>query len=153
MQVQVNSDNSIEFGSIAANGAEGRVRERLARFADRLTRVEVHLRDVDGTDLATGQGLEAMLEARPSGSQPLTVLHRAQSSREAPIITNDVLYWLSQRDPVDPTRSRVLPAVSPFGDRTSAQEGLDPTAHMGSECRPSEGRHITETTCCDVRAS
>lgn len=83
MQFLVNSDNSIALAATPpARDREPRTGE-LARFTDWLTRVEVHLHDVDGPDVVTGQGLEAMLEARPSGSQPLTVSHRAQCFREA----------------------------------------------------------------------
>ena len=78
MLVQINTDNRIE-GTNAYNAAvEERVRERLSRFAVRLTRVEVHLRDVDG-DRNGGQGIEAKLEARPAGGQPITVTDQAAS--------------------------------------------------------------------------
>nr|WP_317893978.1 HPF/RaiA family ribosome-associated protein [uncultured Sphingomonas sp.] len=78
MLVQINTDNRIE-GSDGSNVAiEERVRERLSRFADRLTRVEVHLRDVDG-DRNGGQGIEAKLEARPAGGQPIAVTDQASS--------------------------------------------------------------------------
>lgn len=78
MLVQINTDNRIE-GSDAANATiEERVRERLSRFAERLTRVEVHLRDVDG-DRNGNQGIEATLEARPAGGQPIVVNDQASS--------------------------------------------------------------------------
>jgi hypothetical protein len=78
MLVQINTDNRIE-GTDTANAAiEARIRERLSRFADRLTRIEVHLRDVDG-DRNGGQGIEAKLEARPAGGQPVVVNEQAAS--------------------------------------------------------------------------
>jgi len=70
MLVQINTDNRIE-GSEGMNAAmEEQVRERLSRFSDRLTRAELHLRDVDG-ERNGPQGIEAKLELRPAGGQPL----------------------------------------------------------------------------------
>lgn len=78
MLVQINTDNRVE-GTEASNSAiEERVRERLSRFADRLTRIELHLRDVDG-DRNGSQGIEAKLEARPAGGQPIVVNDQAAS--------------------------------------------------------------------------
>ena len=70
MLVQINTDNRIEGSDDAAAAIEERVRERLSRFGDRLTRVEVHLRDVDG-DRNGPKGIEAKIEVRPAGGQPL----------------------------------------------------------------------------------
>jgi hypothetical protein len=78
MLVQINTDNRLEGTTATAAAIEDRVRERLARFADRLTRVEVHIRDVDG-DRNGGQGIEATLEARPAGGQPIAVTDQAAS--------------------------------------------------------------------------
>lgn len=78
MLVQINTDNRVE-GTDDFNAAiEERVRERLSRFADRLTRAEVHIRDVDG-DRNGGKGIEASLEVRPAGGQPVVVNDQAAS--------------------------------------------------------------------------
>lgn len=82
MFVQINTDNRIEAKDVSGSVVEDRVRERLSRFADRLTRVEVHLRDVDG-DRNGGQGIEATLESRPAGGQPIVVTERAASIENA----------------------------------------------------------------------
>lgn len=78
MLVQINTDNRVEGTDAATRAVEERVRERLSRFAERLTRVEVHLRDVDG-DRNGGRGIEATLEARPAGGQPIVVTDKAAS--------------------------------------------------------------------------
>lgn len=76
MLVQINTDNRLE-GSAAENAAfEERVRTQLARFADRLTRVEVYIRDRDG-DRNGPQGIEASVEARPAGGAPYVTSERA----------------------------------------------------------------------------
>jgi predicted component of type VI protein secretion system len=82
MLVQINTDNRLEGTTATAAAIEDRVRERLARFADRLTRVEVHIRDVDG-DRNGGQGIEATLEARPAGGQPIAVTDQARCDNSA----------------------------------------------------------------------
>ncbi|OWK32442.1 HPF/RaiA family ribosome-associated protein [Sphingomonas mucosissima] len=76
MLVQINTDNRVEGNEVANAAIEERLRERLSRFADRLTRVEVHVRDVDG-DRNGGQGIAVSLEARPAGGQPIAVNDQA----------------------------------------------------------------------------
>ncbi|MET1753961.1 HPF/RaiA family ribosome-associated protein [Novosphingobium sp. RD2P27] len=94
MQIQVNSDNTSKIGATTVSDTEERIRERLSRFSERLTRVEVHLRDLDGSDTVTSEGLEATLEARPAGQQPLAVSHRAENVSEA---VNGALSKLTSR--------------------------------------------------------
>ncbi|BAK65098.1 hypothetical protein SLG_04230 [Sphingobium sp. SYK-6] len=83
MDVQINSDNVTDFRSDNVQTAEDQIRSRLDRFSRRLTRVELHLRDHDGPQTRTADGLEAMLEARPAGGQPLAVSHKAREPLEA----------------------------------------------------------------------
>ena len=72
MDIQFNTDNQIHGGADVSEAIEARLRERLARFSSRLTRIEVHGRDVDGTTNGES-GVELTLEARPAGQQPLSV--------------------------------------------------------------------------------
>ncbi|MFN6934615.1 MAG: HPF/RaiA family ribosome-associated protein [Tsuneonella sp.] len=82
MLVQINTDSRVD-GSDAASGAlEEQVRERLIRFSERLTRVEVHLRDRGG-DRNGPEGVEVSIEIRPSGGQPIVVSDRAPDSGSA----------------------------------------------------------------------
>lgn len=82
MLVQINTDNRIEGSDEANTAIEERVRERLARFADQLTRVEVHIRDVDG-DRNGPSGIEAKIEARPAGGAPLVTTDQAGDRQAA----------------------------------------------------------------------
>lgn len=78
MLVQINTDNRVE-GTQATNSViEERLRDRLSRFSDRVTRVEMHIRDVGG-DRNGGKGIEAKLEARPAGGQPIVVTDQGAS--------------------------------------------------------------------------
>jgi len=61
------------------------VEKRLARHAERLTRVEVHLKDLNGPK--GGIDKRCMMEARPRGLDPIAVEHEGddfyQCVREA----------------------------------------------------------------------
>lgn len=70
MLVQINTDNRIAGSAGFSQAMETRLRERLDRFSSRLTRVELHVRDVDGTTNGAN-GVEAKLEVRPAGGAPL----------------------------------------------------------------------------------
>jgi ribosome-associated translation inhibitor RaiA len=76
--VQINTDNQIKSDSDANERLEQRVRERLSRFEDRLTRVEVHISDVDGPR-GGADDKRASLEARPNGLAPIGVVADADS--------------------------------------------------------------------------
>lgn len=82
MDFQFNSDNKIEGTASMADQAETRIRGRLARFESRLTRIEVHVRDVDG--ITNGpDGIEALLEARLAGADAIAVSDRADKPEAA----------------------------------------------------------------------
>lgn len=78
MQVQVNHDNRVRLTGETAARLSGVVEDALAKFADRITRVEMHLGDMNG-----GKGGQSdkrcMLEARMSHIQPIAVSHQAES--------------------------------------------------------------------------
>lgn len=71
MLVQINSDNQINANEAMTADLEADVRRRLDRYADRLTRVEVHLRDLDGGRDGSADK-QCTIEARPMGLDPLT---------------------------------------------------------------------------------
>jgi hypothetical protein len=48
MQIQVNTDNATDGREGLVARVEAHVRDRLSRFSDRLSRVELHLSDVNG---------------------------------------------------------------------------------------------------------
>jgi len=56
--------------------------ESLDRFGNQITRVEVHLRDVNGPK-SVGDDKSCLLEARLAGRQPMVVTHEAASVRQA----------------------------------------------------------------------
>ena len=56
--------------------------DAVAHFADRITRVEVHLNDVNG-DKHSANDKRCMLEARVAGLKPIAVTHQAAHMAEA----------------------------------------------------------------------
>jgi hypothetical protein len=71
MKIQVNSDKTIAVDARLIRLVEGEARRLLDRFAIRLTRVEIHLSDVDNTK--RGQpDMRCLIEVRPTGARPLS---------------------------------------------------------------------------------
>ena len=77
MQIQVRS-NHIEGSVELQEWVSAAVQERLERFDDFLTRVEVHVGD-ESAQKAGAADNRCQIEARPKGHQPLSVTHKAES--------------------------------------------------------------------------
>lgn len=71
MYVQIHTGKQIDEDGRRGDGMEARVRERLGRFEDRLTHVEIHVTDANGGK--GGPDLRATLEARMNGLDPVAV--------------------------------------------------------------------------------
>jgi len=82
MKIQVNSDKTIAVDAGLIRFVEGEVRRILGRFAIRLTRVEIHLSDVDNTK--RGQtDKHCLIEVRPTGARPLSASAHAIKTASA----------------------------------------------------------------------
>ena len=82
MQIQVNTDAKVEGREALLKWVEVEVAERLARFRDRVTRIEVHLSDSNG-DKSGVKDKRCVMEARPTGLQPLAVSFEAATVADA----------------------------------------------------------------------
>lgn len=82
MQIQLNTDNHVQGQESLADWAERELRVRLQRFVDHITRIEVHLSDVNAGRVS-GQDKRCMLEARLAGRAPVAVTHDAGSVADA----------------------------------------------------------------------
>jgi ribosome-associated translation inhibitor RaiA len=82
MQVQVTTDNNVNGSANLISNVEADLTESLSRFSNQITRVEVHLRDVNGPK-TTGDDKSCLLEARLAGRPPVVVSHEAASLRQA----------------------------------------------------------------------
>jgi hypothetical protein len=71
MKIQANSDKTIRVDATLTRFVEDEASRLLDRFAKKLTRVEVHLSDINNT--RTGQAdKRCLVEVRPVGARPLT---------------------------------------------------------------------------------
>jgi hypothetical protein len=76
MKIQVNSDKTIAVDTSLTRFVESEVDRVLGRFALRLTRVEIHLSDIDSRK--TGKAdKRCLIEVRPMGAQPMTASAQA----------------------------------------------------------------------------
>lgn len=82
MQILVNSDNHIEASQAFMASISKRVEEKIKRFDDHLTRVEVHLRD-ENAHKAGSHDKRCLIEARPKGREPISVSHNADHLEKA----------------------------------------------------------------------
>lgn len=90
MQVLVNSDNHIVAGEDLTARVQGVVEGRLDRFDGRITRVEVHLNDLNSIKLGE-RDKRCMMEARVGGMRPIAVTHEAATLTEAIHVAADKL--------------------------------------------------------------
>ena len=82
MQIQVNTDRHVAGHEALAQRVCGDVANALDRFAEHITRVEVHLSDENG-DRDAGADKRCMMEARFKGRQPIAVTELAASLDQA----------------------------------------------------------------------
>ncbi len=82
MQVQFNSDSSVMGTENVAERIEAQVREKLARFEDKLTRLEIHVRDENGAK-GGADDKACTIEARPKGGKPIGVTEHAAEVDDA----------------------------------------------------------------------
>ncbi len=82
MQILINSDHHIKGGESANETVESIVQAAVGHFADRITRVEVHLSDTNGPKHGL-QEKRCVMEARVGGMRPLAVSHEAPNLLEA----------------------------------------------------------------------
>jgi hypothetical protein len=74
MQFQFNTDSHIQGDERLAAIAEDAVTQALGHLTARLSRIEVHLADVNGAK-GGSDDIRCTIEARPEGMQPQTVTH------------------------------------------------------------------------------
>jgi ribosomal subunit interface protein len=78
MQIQINSDHHISASPAVAARIQELVRGTLERYSDRITRVEVHLNDLNSVK-GGNNDKRCLMEARVAGFGPVDVNHEAES--------------------------------------------------------------------------
>lgn len=76
MKIQVNTDNHITATTTLVADVENTVGRTLRRFQDHITRVEVHLSDVNSSKSGPDDK-RCLIEARVNGMSPITASHEA----------------------------------------------------------------------------
>jgi ribosome-associated translation inhibitor RaiA len=83
MQIQFNAQDSVDGHDVVAQHAQEVVRKALHRFGDHVTRVEIHISDVNGPKDAGGHDKRCVMEARLAGLHPLAVTELAGSVHQS----------------------------------------------------------------------
>lgn len=111
MQIQVNKTTQIRGNSALNEHVESVVEGALARFAERITRVEVHLSDENSSAKHGTNDMRCVMEARLAGMQPITVSHHSGTLEQA---------YEGAADKLEKTLSRALERQHDVRGRTSA---------------------------------
>src|SRR3569833_469415 len=82
MQILVNSDNHIKGGESVNERVEAIVAAAVDRFQTRITRIEVHLSDNNGSKHGAREK-RAVIEARVAGLRPIAVALEAETLLES----------------------------------------------------------------------
>jgi hypothetical protein len=82
MKIQVNSDNTVAVDASLARFVKAEVLRILGRFAPKVTRVEVHLSDIDKLKNSPSDK-RCIIEARPAGSDPRSASANANEMAKA----------------------------------------------------------------------
>jgi hypothetical protein len=82
MQVTLHTDDKVQGGESLSAWAETEIKDKLARFAEHITRIEAHLGDASASRVGTTDK-NCTLEARLSGHQPVAVSHEAGKVADA----------------------------------------------------------------------
>ena len=92
MQIQINTDRSIEGHEALAAHVSGVVEDALSHLREHVTRVEVHLADEDGTHHQSSRNdMRCTMEARLEGYHPLAVTAYADSLHRSVVSAADKL--------------------------------------------------------------
>lgn len=83
MLVEVVTDNHIAGSEALTRHVEATMEDALARFGERVTRVEVHLHDDNSSAKSGDNDKRCAIEARLAGLQPINITHRAASIDQA----------------------------------------------------------------------
>ena len=82
MHIEFSTDNKTEGDDKLATHVKDVVERALDRFSDRITRVEVHLSDLNGKK-GGHEDKRCMMEVRLEGRQPSAVTHQAATFDQA----------------------------------------------------------------------
>lgn len=79
MLIQVNTDSQTHGTADLTQWVETLVKDKLSRFADRITRAEIHLTDENGTGKSGANDKRCMIEVRMAGKDPISATDHGTS--------------------------------------------------------------------------
>ena len=82
MQIQINTDHNIQGQQALSDHFSGVVKSTLGRFSEHITRIEVHLSDVNGHKVSKDDK-HCLIEVRLGGRQPIAASHSAETLHQA----------------------------------------------------------------------
>jgi hypothetical protein len=97
MQVLLKTDNHIRGSAELARRVDETVTDSLRRFEPQVTRVEVHLADLNSAAKETDNDKRCVMEARLAGLKPITVSHDAATIDQAVERAADTLVQTLER--------------------------------------------------------
>ena len=115
MQIQVTTDNHIHGGERLIEGITQALEGTLERFNGQITRVEVHLADVNGPKGADNDK-RCLMEARLAGHQPIVASHQAATVDESVDGASEKLFRAIEST-FDKLRHHKGPQTSAGGDQ------------------------------------
>ena len=83
MHILLHSDTNTDGGHLMADHLQNVVQDAMARFAERVTRVEAHLSDVNSLAKSSDDDIHCTLEARLVGLDAIVVKHQAGNAHQA----------------------------------------------------------------------
>lgn len=83
MTIQFNTDKNIEGRERLEIYFTGELEKDLARFEEKITRLEVHIGDENSGDKGGANDKRCMIEARPAKLQPIAVTAHADTIEKA----------------------------------------------------------------------
>ena len=78
MTIQINTDKTISGEQRSADFFSSQIAKALERFESHITRIEVHLKDVNGKKDGFND-ISCLLEARLEGRQPIAISNQANT--------------------------------------------------------------------------
>lgn len=81
MKIEFNTGHNIQGGDKLSEPLIALISEKLNRFSDQITRIEVHLSDEDG-DKDSLDDIKCVLEARLKGLHPVAVTNRGNTHED-----------------------------------------------------------------------
>lgn len=83
MQVRINTDNHIEGSMRMENYFDYVIQEKLKRFEERITTLEIHVADENSGERKGADDKRCAMEAHISGIKPLAVTNHADTVEKA----------------------------------------------------------------------